>query len=45
MHRRHPIRVKEEREWERRGIRPHAPIFAYTMLSDSLTRESQQLFL
>lgn len=49
MHRRHPLCVKEEkgmeREWERRGIRSHTPIFAYTMLSDSLTRESQQLFL
>lgn len=49
MHRRHPLCVKEEkgaeRKWEREGIRPHAPIFAYTMLSDSLTRESQQLFL
>ena len=32
MHRRHPIRVKEEkgaeREWERRGTRSHTPIFA-----------------
>ena len=45
MHRRHPIRVKEEGEWERRGTRSHTPIFAYTMLSDSLVRESQQLFL
>lgn len=49
MHRRHPLCVKEEkgaeRKWEREGIRPHTPIFAYTMLSDSLMRESQQLFL
>ncbi len=26
MHRRHPIRVKEEGEWERRGTRSHTPI-------------------